>query len=61
VNSLNNNLQYYISDIRDTRKEYNSTIENKVLLNDNSKFTKEVYTYFFIHANWNRRHKKMAL
>jgi Rps23 Pro-64 3,4-dihydroxylase Tpa1-like proline 4-hydroxylase len=44
--SLNESLQSNIIALRDNWKEYNNPLEKKALLNDYSRFPKEVYSYF---------------
>lgn len=46
INSLNHTLQNHVRDLRDTWKKYDNPLEKKALLNDYSKFPKEVYSYF---------------
>lgn len=46
VELLNESLQSNIIQLRDDWKEYNNPLEKKALMNDYSKFPKEVYSYF---------------
>ena len=46
VETLNESLKTNIIELRDLWKEYDNPLEKKALLNDYSKFPKDVYSYF---------------